>query len=275
MMSRVEVLGASSRVNVTKAYGKLEVLNPEDGFSTEACLSMPINCSFEDSEFTTKRRLDCKEGKLQVLGPKENVLISPIKSDSRPTSASRNHGSPRKKCYTPTKQVSLCTAKPISQSGYLSSTDLTEEKINSSIKPSTSSPADTDEKETIVASSENGDNLVKGKSEDSNDEEDSDDEKERAPLELLAEFLKAVMDQDYETAQHLCKLILIYEPENPEAKEFSPLIDQMLQRENEQETASEDGEETCEDSSESDSNDDEDIEKSSDDTSESENEEED
>ncbi|XP_048090629.1 glutamate-rich protein 2 [Alosa alosa] len=49
-----------------------------------------------------------------------------------------------------------------------------------------------------------------------------------APLELLAEFLKAVMEKDYPLSQKLCQMILIYEPENPEAKVFMPLIEERL-----------------------------------------------
>ncbi|XP_058156644.1 glutamate-rich protein 2 isoform X2 [Dasypus novemcinctus] len=65
---------------------------------------------------------------------------------------------------------------------------------------------------------------------DTNDEDDekSNYDHTRAPLELMAEFLRAVMDQDYHLAKKLCQMILIYEPENPEAKEFSSLIEEML-----------------------------------------------
>ncbi|XP_077008066.1 glutamate-rich protein 2 isoform X2 [Tamandua tetradactyla] len=67
--------------------------------------------------------------------------------------------------------------------------------------------------------------------EDTNDEDDENSnsyEHTRAPLELMAEFLRAEMDQDYHLAKKLCQMILIYEPENPEAKEFSSLIEEML-----------------------------------------------
>ncbi|XP_057359904.1 glutamate-rich protein 2 isoform X1 [Manis pentadactyla] len=68
--------------------------------------------------------------------------------------------------------------------------------------------------------------------EDSSDEDsddDSDPHKETpAPLELMAEFLRAEMGQDYHLAKKLCEMILIYEPENPEAKEFFSLIEEML-----------------------------------------------
>nr|KAF6494767.1 glutamate rich 2 [Rousettus aegyptiacus] len=41
-------------------------------------------------------------------------------------------------------------------------------------------------------------------------------------------FLRAEMSQDYHLAKKLCQMILIYEPENPEAKEFFSLIEEML-----------------------------------------------
>ncbi|XP_076871327.1 glutamate-rich protein 2 isoform X2 [Brachyhypopomus gauderio] len=66
-----------------------------------------------------------------------------------------------------------------------------------------------------------------------NEETDSGDEdwrgnEGRAPIELLAEFLKAVMDRNYTLAKKLCQMILIYEPEKPEAKHFLPLIEEKL-----------------------------------------------
>ncbi|XP_023661831.1 glutamate-rich protein 2 isoform X2 [Paramormyrops kingsleyae] len=50
----------------------------------------------------------------------------------------------------------------------------------------------------------------------------------RAPLLLFAEFLKSVMERKYSLARKLCQMILIYEPENPEAKQFIPLIEAKL-----------------------------------------------
>ncbi|XP_063601600.1 uncharacterized protein LOC134777676 [Penaeus indicus] len=45
-----------------------------------------------------------------------------------------------------------------------------------------------------------------------------------APVELLSEFLSAVMSKDYENALKLCQSILKYEPQNATAREFFPLI---------------------------------------------------
>ncbi|KAJ8351969.1 hypothetical protein SKAU_G00234450, partial [Synaphobranchus kaupii] len=56
----------------------------------------------------------------------------------------------------------------------------------------------------------------------------SEDEEHRAPIQLFAEFLKSVMDKDFILAKKLCQMILIYEPDNPEAKQFIPLIEEKL-----------------------------------------------
>ncbi|XP_059784062.1 glutamate-rich protein 2 isoform X3 [Balaenoptera ricei] len=62
------------------------------------------------------------------------------------------------------------------------------------------------------------------------------------------QFLRAEMGQDYRLAKKLCQMILIYEPENPEAKEFFSLIEEMLLMEKAQ-NLEEDDEESEEDSS--------------------------
>ncbi|XP_076018442.1 glutamate-rich protein 2 [Genypterus blacodes] len=55
-------------------------------------------------------------------------------------------------------------------------------------------------------------------------DEDVEEEDLKAPVELMMEFLRAVMDRDFPLAHKLCQMIVIYEPENPEAAEFLPLI---------------------------------------------------
>ncbi|XP_047400104.1 glutamate-rich protein 2 isoform X2 [Sciurus carolinensis] len=81
------------------------------------------------------------------------------------------------------------------------------------------------------------------------DDEDSNPKKDtRAPLELMAEFLRAEMGRDYHLAKKLCQMILIYEPENPEAKEFLSLIEEVLLMEKAQ-NLKEDEEDSEEDSS--------------------------
>ncbi|KAG3274681.1 glutamate rich 2 [Ictidomys tridecemlineatus] len=118
-------------------------------------------------------------------------------------------------------------------------------------------------KDTIIAKQEkNNEHCVQGidklsESTDADGEDDTSDEDDedsnpkkdtRAPLELMAEFLRAEMGRDYHLAKKLCQMILIYEPENPEAKEFLSLIEEMLLMEKAQ-NLKEDEEDSEEDSS--------------------------
>uniref|UniRef100_A0A8C1ZIR0 Sp5 transcription factor n=2 Tax=Cyprinus carpio TaxID=7962 RepID=A0A8C1ZIR0_CYPCA len=60
-------------------------------------------------------------------------------------------------------------------------------------------------------------------------EEDGNESAEgHVPLELFAEFLQAIMTKNYQLAKKLCQMILIYEPQNSEAKSFLPLIEEKL-----------------------------------------------
>ncbi|XP_051022651.1 glutamate-rich protein 2 isoform X4 [Acomys russatus] len=104
---------------------------------------------------------------------------------------------------------------------------------------------------------------------DTNGEEDEVPTKKetRAPLELMAEFLRAEMGRDYQLAKKLCQMILIYEPENPVAKEFFSLIEEILLKEkaqkheeeeedsDEEDTSSESETESSEDASSDDDDD--------------------
>uniref|UniRef100_A0A4W5KFK3 Glutamate rich 2 n=1 Tax=Hucho hucho TaxID=62062 RepID=A0A4W5KFK3_9TELE len=98
---------------------------------------------------------------------------------------------------------------------------------------------------------------------DGGEEDDEEEEGYRAPLELMAEFLKSVMEKEFVLAKKLCQMILVYEPNNPEAKQFIPLIQERLERE--QEEKSQDDDDDCSDSSdEDDSGSDQDSPQSSD-----------
>ncbi|KAI1884835.1 hypothetical protein AGOR_G00213930 [Albula goreensis] len=82
--------------------------------------------------------------------------------------------------------------------------------------------------------------------------ETSEEEEERqAPIELFAEFLKSVMDKDYILAKKLCQMILIFEPENPEAKQFVPLIEEKLLGQEEERGEENESSDETEDSSHS------------------------
>nr|XP_025949216.1 glutamate-rich protein 2 isoform X2 [Dromaius novaehollandiae] len=91
-----------------------------------------------------------------------------------------------------------------------------------------------------------------GNNEISNEQSENEEGKFSAPIELLGEFLKAIMNGNYSLAKNLCRMILIYEPENTEAKQFFPLLEEKLLMERAQkftEGESEDDEETIDRSS--------------------------
>ncbi|KAG8013935.1 Glutamate-rich protein 2, partial [Nibea albiflora] len=75
------------------------------------------------------------------------------------------------------------------------------------------------------------------------EEEYVEKEELMAPVELKIEFLGAVMDRNFQLASKLCQMILMYEPDNPEASEFLPLIQKKLLEEQEAEQSSEEDEE--------------------------------
>ncbi|CAF4709657.1 unnamed protein product [Rotaria sp. Silwood1] len=78
-----------------------------------------------------------------------------------------------------------------------------------------------------------------------------DDEPIRAPIQLKIEFVNSVMTRQWALAKKLCHFMLMYEPNNSEAKQFSPLIDYMLTEE--QSSSSDDDDTSDDDSSGSDS----------------------
>ncbi|XP_046357472.2 protein starmaker-like [Haliotis rufescens] len=74
-------------------------------------------------------------------------------------------------------------------------------------------------------------------SSDDSDSDDSEDEDKKAPNQLLMEFVSCLMEKDYLNAQKLCKMILLYEPDNAEALKFQPLIDEKIELDQEEEEA--------------------------------------
>ncbi|XP_053453114.1 glutamate-rich protein 2 isoform X2 [Nycticebus coucang] len=132
-------------------------------------------------------------------------------------------------------------------------------------------------KDTVIAKQEKNnesclqdtDNKLSESTDDDEDDTNDEDNDESsnakkdtcAPLELMAEFLRAEMGGDYHLAKKLCQMILIYEPENPEAKEFFTLIEEMLLMEKAQNLKDdEESEEDSSDESEGESSEDQDDE---------------
>ncbi|KAK6180889.1 hypothetical protein SNE40_008856 [Patella caerulea] len=143
---------------------------------------------------------------------------------------------------TTTKQISLQTVKRITDSDDCSLLDLDvnnedmEKNLNERLEKL--SLGGRSSRNFLRSNSKSElnppeDSLNEKKEEEEKEDSDSDDEDEeeeerKAPNELFMEFLTCVMDKDYTTAQKLCKMILIYEPENVEAKSFQKLIDEKI-----------------------------------------------
>merc|ERR1712004_194943 len=99
-------------------------------------------------------------------------------------------------------------------------------------------------------------------SRDGSSDESSDETPSAAPVELKAEFVQCLQSKDWANALKLCKMILIYEPENPTASEYITVLEERIQIEEEATTEDEtssddessDSEETSEDESSGDEN---------------------
>ncbi|XP_053134000.1 glutamate-rich protein 2 isoform X2 [Hemicordylus capensis] len=248
-----------------KVSGMMEVIAPEDGFILETCLPLSRHSSLGWTD-AMKEQKNRQNGRLHVFGPKEEVIIEPVQTVSRMGSGNESTSRP----YTPSKQILLCAAKSslkkrnaltrivkhknpktsVRLHDHIEEEADEEEKKIKNVEKTANSGASTDTQEESIKK----DNAEEKPSDSSADDDDDDNEqsnnevkKRSAPLELMGEFLKAIMERNYSLAKKLCQMILIYEPENPEAKQFLPLIERKLVLESER--RAEEGEETDEGSS--------------------------
>ncbi|XP_067686642.1 uncharacterized protein [Haliotis asinina] len=91
-------------------------------------------------------------------------------------------------------------------------------------------------KVTLESKEDGGSGAAGGKGESSDDSDsEEEDEDRKAPNQLLMEFVTCLMEKDYLNAQKLCKMILLYEPDNAEALKFQPLIDEKIELDQEEE----------------------------------------
>lgn len=272
--------------------GTLEVLGPTENVFVHAAepASRPGSSACRQGSAGRKCSASAKQISLctvKRIAPSSNIAdynvadlknskkIDPSKArellTGRPDSSAGRHGSARRKCCASTKQISLCTVKRITPSNNIPDYNVADlknlKKTDTDPMQKEPVPLNTAEKESteVHSASIQSCNLTDKPQESSSDDDESDNEATAAPLELLTEFIKAVMDEDYKMAWKLCQMILIYEPENPEAKEFSPLIQKMLQNEEDHTSNDGDSEDTNEDG---DSSDTDDSESNSTDTSE-------
>ncbi|XP_038193855.1 glutamate-rich protein 2 isoform X1 [Arvicola amphibius] len=245
----------------------------------EFCIpEIPRN--YLDKKDVVKASKSRPNGTLLVFDPKEKVMIDPNKTmpqcfGRRPRLASKLYSSPT--------QISLGIANTFSAKKELCAKK-TEDKVSSKSsesRPSSRSIENKDvltnqqsdlwlssflkeragevDKDTILAKHEKNsayclediEEKLSG-STDGDDDDDTNDEDDegptkketRAPLELMAEFLRAEMGRDYQLAKKLCQMILIYEPENPVAKEFFSLIEEILLKEKAQKQEEEEEEDS-------------------------------
>ncbi|XP_074974051.1 glutamate-rich protein 2 isoform X2 [Caretta caretta] len=265
-----------------------------NGFILEACLTMSRQNCLERID-TIKDQKNGQNGRLHVFGPKEEVVIEPIQTmpcmDVDQNLQTEFIRQQNKSHYvqlnqllkskwdssaksTKNKNSSRIQETNLRSPHYIQETTDNKEKNSRNVEK----PANNELSTEFQTNSIDDHNIDEQLSETTDDDESSsenEDRKRNAPIELLGEFLKAIMDQDYSLSKKLCQMILIYEPENTEAKQFLPLLEEKLLIESTQNFGDEEGEETDEGSSEdseedtssSDSSDDE-GEESSDDSDE-------
>ncbi|XP_078539966.1 glutamate-rich protein 2 [Lissotriton helveticus] len=282
----MEVWGTPVRGTAVQAPGRLEVIGAEDGFIREPYVSVRRMSSSEKADALIKGSRDWQKGKLQVLGGKE---ASPVNTPPRQSSVGSKQVYSRKKVYTPTKQISLCTARSTPEIDETPSEDSGDKKSICNSAPNLKSLGGMREGEqgdsrrrlanaqsTVIVNHNTTEKLSESTDDDDDDDDDTDsvidecEENEKAPIELMAEFLKAIMERDYNLASKLCQMILLYEPDNCEAQHFVPLIkEKLLMEENDQNSENEDDEEDSEDSDSEESTDDSNTDDSSDEASDS------
>ncbi|XP_072173611.1 uncharacterized protein [Diadema setosum] len=153
----------------------------------------------------------------------------------------KQHDERRKSGHAAKRRDSSDTRKfpstVMSDSYYVSTgtpAELREDAAGPSKKPSHAAPPFLEDR-TLTEKAREDEEEEEDDTDSDNDEDEEEEEEEEegpsAPIELMGEFLDAVMDEEYETADKLCKMILIYEPDNKECLQFKPLIEEMLRRE--------------------------------------------
>ncbi|XP_070813010.1 glutamate-rich protein 2 [Pituophis catenifer annectens] len=244
-MNRLNVLVGQGmpRPGASKVSGMMEVIAPEDGFILETCLPLSRNSSLGRTD-AMKEQKNKHNGRLHVFGPEEEVVIEPIQTVPRMGCGNE----PTSRPYTPSKQILLCTAKSLEKRNALAARIVKKKNPKMNVRPHDclenadekmkNSKIDEKTVNNEVCTEPQKDSVDKKKDDekppDSSDDEnntrqtDNETQKRIAPLQLMGEFLKAIMERKYNLAKKLCQMILIYEPSNPEAKQFLPLIEKKL-----------------------------------------------
>ncbi|XP_059179706.1 glutamate-rich protein 2-like isoform X2 [Physella acuta] len=210
---------------------------------------------------TVVRRYVKQSGSLEVIqGDDKDSLNSrcsssdtssrPLSTSSASSVLSRPHSCLATRALTPTKQVSLiavrrkeenCTTgvQPQTKDPNIAQTDLQgKRKINSKEDLQTKKKDEVNEQENYTFDFISSINVKKcmsiesdedkKKEYDESDEDKSEEQERKAPNELLMEFVDCLMRKDYKNSFKLCKMIMLFEPMNPEALQFLPLIQRKL-----------------------------------------------
>ncbi|XP_054481186.1 glutamate-rich protein 2 isoform X2 [Anoplopoma fimbria] len=233
-MSRLQCLGKSSTApqkqlaaEVTSAHaethkpndnmGKNKVTNKPRSLSAQLCRTVKVSCqATQKSGFPSGDVLETEE-----CSPKESIKITPRVGEHTQSTA------------VPDDELKMKDLRNV------------EPPDSKTTGGATHSPPPAEPLQTHTPNRE----------EDQTEDEDVDEDI-KAPVELIMEFLRAVMDRDFQLASKLCQMILIYEPDNPEASEFLPLIQRKLLEEQEAKQNTDEEEEEDDDDDDDDEDDD-------------------
>ncbi|XP_074823656.1 glutamate-rich protein 2 isoform X16 [Natator depressus] len=262
-MNRCDVVWApgTPRTTTPKVSGMLEVIGPDDGFILEACLTMSRTKRMDkmadymclvQKKWLLNQFKQC-HGSMDV---DQNLQTEFIRQQNKSHYVQLNQllKNPTCRWDSSAKSIKNKNSSRIQETNlrsphYIQETTDDKEKNSRNVEKPANNELST-EFQTNSIDDHNIDEQLSEATDDDESSSENEDRKRNAPIELLGEFLKAIMDQDYSLSKKLCQMILIYEPENTEAKQFLPLLEEKLLIESTQNFGDEEGEETDEGSSE-------------------------
>ncbi|XP_051563230.1 glutamate-rich protein 2-like isoform X2 [Myxocyprinus asiaticus] len=220
------------------------------------CASLADPVKKQSVDWKPKQQKLKPSGKTEAQNPSINPILKEQSAESRGYSAS----------LAPSfKNVTTHGHKLPKQSPPV----MTEKQATSEVQLGSEQGLQIQTPQAVLSENDQDPHEAQGEDEECEEAENETSEG-HVPLELFAEFLQAVMTKNYQLAKKLCQMILIYEPQNSEAKNFLPLIEEKLLIEAEEESDNDNDEsdefDTSDDDDEEDdgSDDDDDDDKSSD-----------
>lgn len=203
----------------------------------------------QESEIAIEPELDWREFTRSNSSLRFGVRSNSQNSFSQPSNADEEQGIE--------SSASLTTQ---SESGYSSKADTVVNPSDAQVNVATKMQAMTVNSNGKVDKSADGDKS-------SDDDDDEEEEPRKAPNELFMEFLECLMKKEFATAEKLCRMILIYEPDNAEAQKFHPIILEKLEIDKEAKENGDNDEDVDEDGDDGDADSDEDEDSDDDDDS--------